>query len=402
MLRLLALLLFSSLLPLPASPSDSGFSSDYVAALLDDYHAPNGIEMVMPKLIEYTRDEGSDDWVALQHVGGAYQMMARRMYSSGIHVDKANLGLEEAASLFKKASVAYDAFMARLKDRDVKEYPQLSYATNPSLIYRSWGDALVKLGRVEEAAEVYEEAKKKGVFKSANCRPEKEMPAINPGYIFENPFPEFEAELASLLPKIGWEFLNDGEKGGVKDGKGGWKHESGGLLDASAGNRWLQLTFFANGAAVSSPSTCESYPTLCKFVSDHAGHLSNKGQVKISVMEPGTVVLPHAGPTMERLRMHCAVMVPDNSEKSFIRVGDQKVSWEEGKCFVFSEHCEHEVVIQEDAADFRVVLIVDLPNVFLSDWEDYKGAGGSWEREKWEHLQQANKGSEAVTAADEL
>ena len=98
MLRLLALLLFSSLLPLPASPSDSGFSSDYVAALLDDYHAPNGIEMVMPKLIEYTRDEGSDDWISLQHVAGAYQMMARRMYSGGIHIDKAKLGLEEGGA----------------------------------------------------------------------------------------------------------------------------------------------------------------------------------------------------------------------------------------------------------------------------------------------------------------
>ena len=310
-LILVLVLLFSSPLPSPASPSSSAnYSSEYVAALLADYHQPNGLQIVMPKLIEYIKEEGSDDWVAIQHVAGAYQMMARKMYSGGVNVEKAKQGLEETAKLFKSASIAYDAFMERLMDRKVEEYPQLSYATNPTLVYRSWGDALVKLGRAEEAAAVYEEAKEKGIFASAVCRPEKEMKAIHPGYIFENPYHELEAELEAMLPKIRWEFLNDGEKGGVQEGKGGWKRESGGLVDASSGTGWLQQTYFANGSQTSSPSSCEAYPTLSAFVKEHLGELSNKGQVKLSVMEPGTVVPPHAGPTMERLRMHCAVFVP--------------------------------------------------------------------------------------------
>jgi aspartyl/asparaginyl beta-hydroxylase (cupin superfamily) len=82
-------------------------------------------------------------------------------------------------------------------------------------------------------------------------------------------------------------------------------------------------------------------------------------------MEPGSVISPHAGPTMERLRMHCAVSIPPNSEESYMRVGDKRVTWEQGECFVFKEYCEHEVKISNEAAGQRSVLILDLPNPFL-------------------------------------
>ncbi len=61
-----------------------------------------------------------------------------------------------------------------------------------------------------------------------------------------------------------------------------------------------------------------------------------------SAVAPGTHITPHTGPTNKKLRCHLPLIVPPGG-LSRIRVGDDVVVFEEGKCFVFDDSFEHEV-----------------------------------------------------------
>ena len=77
------------------------------------------------------------------------------------------------------------------------------------------------------------------------------------------------------------------------------------------------------------------FPKLKKVFSElwletHPSLIVKSGQVKLSLMTNGTHVRPHAGPSNSRLRMHCALIVPNDYVKEtrsrglFLRVGNQK------------------------------------------------------------------------------
>lgn len=58
---------------------------------------------------------------------------------------------------------------------------------------------------------------------------------------------------------------------------------------------------------------CKKVPVTCRIVSDFPPASGcRRGQVKFSLMEPGTHVWPHCGPTNCRLRAHLGLVVPDN------------------------------------------------------------------------------------------
>jgi len=128
------------------------------------------------------------------------------------------------------------------------------------------------------------------------------------------------------------------------------------------------------------------------------------GNVFISVVEPGTVITPHCGPTNVRHRLHVGLDIPtaarqrrdgstkDNNpcDEPSLTVMDRQVRWETGRCFVFDDSLVHRVdypasLIQSShssvlaagastsAADSaplpRVVLIVDLWHAELTQAE---------------------------------
>ncbi len=79
------------------------------------------------------------------------------------------------------------------------------------------------------------------------------------------------------------------------------------------------------------------------------------GSTCLSWLEPATHLHPHCGKTNARLRLHMGLKVPSNT---FLRVADQTLTWEEGKCFIFDDSFEHEV--WNKSAETRVVLIMDI------------------------------------------
>jgi len=81
---------------------------------------------------------------------------------------------------------------------------------------------------------------------------------------------------------------------------------------------WRQFELFSRG--VKNPQ-CDRVPFTCRTIEvfqPAAG--CRRGQVKFSIMEPGSHVWPHCGPTNCRLRAHLGLIVPSNVS---IRVADK-------------------------------------------------------------------------------
>lgn len=89
-----------------------------------------------------------------------------------------------------------------------------------------------------------------------------------------------------------------------------------------------------------------------------------KGSVEFSILDEGTHIKPHCGPSNHKWRFHLGVIVPDNGSTS-IRVGDPLADaarrpWQEGKVLLFDDSYEHEVFHEGLGQGPRVVLIVDV------------------------------------------
>ena len=79
------------------------------------------------------------------------------------------------------------------------------------------------------------------------------------------------------------------------------------------------------------------------------------GHALFSVLDPGTHILPHCGPSNHRLRLHLGLVIP---QPCSIRVGGETRTWEEGKVLVLDDAFEHEV--HNDSGGQRIVLLVDV------------------------------------------
>ncbi|KAK3567445.1 hypothetical protein QTP86_020008 [Hemibagrus guttatus] len=163
---------------------------------------------------------------------------------------------------------------------------------------------------------------------------------------------------------------------GVRTLEQNWKtirDEALAVLDAKSGlflpedenlreiGDWGQFTLWQQGRKVG--SSCQSVPKTCALLERFKETTTCKrGQIKFSVMQPGTHVWPHTGPTNCRLRMHLGLVIPRKGCR--IRCTNQTREWEEGKVLIFDDSFEHEV--WQDADSYRLIFIVDVWHPELS------------------------------------
>lgn len=88
------------------------------------------------------------------------------------------------------------------------------------------------------------------------------------------------------------------------------------------------------------------------------------GAVFFSVLEPGTIIHPHCGPTNARLRCHLGLDTPPGC---WLEVAGQRRSWQAGKCLKFDDSFRHCVGNESDRR--RAILVVDLWHPELSEDE---------------------------------
>uniref|UniRef100_A0A3Q2WAE5 Un-named hu7910 n=1 Tax=Haplochromis burtoni TaxID=8153 RepID=A0A3Q2WAE5_HAPBU len=118
---------------------------------------------------------------------------------------------------------------------------------------------------------------------------------------------------------------------------------------------WGQYTLWQQGRKVG--NACQGVPKTCALLERFPEATGCKrGQIKFSVMQPGTHVWPHTGPTNCRLRMHLGLVIPKRGCK--IRCTNETREWEEGKVLIFDDSFEHEV--WQEADSYRLIFIVDV------------------------------------------
>uniref|UniRef100_A0A3B4UVR3 Aspartyl/asparaginy/proline hydroxylase domain-containing protein n=1 Tax=Seriola dumerili TaxID=41447 RepID=A0A3B4UVR3_SERDU len=88
----------------------------------------------------------------------------------------------------------------------------------------------------------------------------------------------------------------------------------------------------------------------------------NMCYMDFSVMQPGTHVWPHTGPTNCRLRMHLGLVIPKQGSET-----NKGSKWEEGKVLIFDDSFEHEV--WQDADSYRLIFIVDVWHPELTQYQ---------------------------------
>lgn len=131
-----------------------------------------------------------------------------------------------------------------------------------------------------------------------------------------------------------------------------FKQEEAGLQDSHS---WDIYSLVINGQLQA--VTCVYTPTTCQLLQKDVPEIFIKrGQVKFSILQKGTYIKPHVGPTNNRLRVHCSIVLlatddhqnnssSGTSTDAWIRVGPFFYTWKDNECFIFDESYEHEVGI---------------------------------------------------------
>lgn len=256
--------------------------------------------------------------------------------------------------------------------------------TNDGRFYFTLGDALTRLGRTADARTVYRQGTANGLFLS-----EFQRSLYNVKRLVSRPFwtkAQTTVERHFNVLELNWLQIRD-EGLSVLNEDGHFTDESENLRDSGD---WKQFDLFARGRKVQ--KHCDKTPFTCKIIDGFAAaRFCARGQVKFSVMHPGTHVWPHCGPTNCRIRAHLGLQVP---AKTFIRVASETRyamgdvasvkwffrrcpytnqlyryfrSWQEGKMLIFDDSFEHEV--WHNGTGVRLVLIVDIWHPDLTDDE---------------------------------
>ncbi|XP_029389125.1 aspartyl/asparaginyl beta-hydroxylase isoform X4 [Mus pahari] len=221
--------------------------------------------------------------------------------------------------------------------------------TDDGRFYFHLGDAMQRVGN-KEAYKWYELGHKRGHFASVwqrslyNVNGLKAQPWWTPretGY----------TELVKSLER-NWKLIRDEGLMVMDRAKGLFLPEDENLREKGD---WSQFTLWQQGRK--NENACKGAPKTCALLEKFSETTGcRRGQIKYSIMHPGTHVWPHTGPTNCRLRMHLGLVIPKEGCK--IRCANETRTWEEGKVLIFDDSFEHEV--WQDASSFRLIFIVDV------------------------------------------
>jgi beta-hydroxylase len=119
----------------------------------------------------------------------------------------------------------------------------------------------------------------------------------------------------------------------------------------SHGDHWKVFILF--GFGVPSERNCARCPETARLLRGVPGLQS----AWFSILAPRYHIPKHRGVTKSLLRVHLGLVVPRERDKCVMRVENELVRWEPGKCVVFDDFYHHEV--WNDTDEERVVLIFD-------------------------------------------
>lgn len=113
--------------------------------------------------------------------------------------------------------------------------------------------------------------------------------------------------------------------------------------------RWR--SFFLHAYGYRSSVACDACPRTAALVDA----IPNLETAFFSVLVPGAHLPPHRGVTKALITCHLPLKVPPG-DGCWIRVEEQRHTWQEGRAFLFDDTRLHEV--RNDTSEVRVVLLV--------------------------------------------
>ncbi|XP_048638971.1 aspartyl/asparaginyl beta-hydroxylase isoform X2 [Marmota marmota marmota] len=221
--------------------------------------------------------------------------------------------------------------------------------TDDGRFYFHLGDAMQRVGN-KEAYKWYELGHKRGHFASIWQRSLYNVNGLR-AQPWWTPRETGYTELVKTLER-NWKLIRDEGLAVMDKAKGLFLPEDENLREKGD---WSQFTLWQQGRK--NENACKGAPKTCTLLEKFPETTGcRRGQIKYSIMHPGTHVWPHTGPTNCRLRMHLGLVIPKEGCK--IRCANETKTWEEGKVLIFDDSFEHEV--WQDASSFRLIFIVDV------------------------------------------
>ncbi len=114
---------------------------------------------------------------------------------------------------------------------------------------------------------------------------------------------------------------------------------------------WRTLFLYGFGKRIE--GNCKQMPRTAEMIA----RVPRIHTAWVSILSPRYHIPPHKGVTKGILRAHMGMIIPEDRENCWIRVGDERRSWEPGRIFVIDDTYEHEV--RNDTDEERVVLLLD-------------------------------------------
>ncbi|XP_054089651.1 uncharacterized protein LOC105209240 isoform X2 [Zeugodacus cucurbitae] len=277
----------------------------------------------------------------------------------------AKLVLQEVLRRWPKdgfAQVHY-GFVLRQLDKDYKNaviylragIKSKAPGTQDGRFYFNLGDSLQRLGRQAEAVEVYKRGAALKLFPSVYQRSLYNEPDLR-----AQPYwTKVETTYAVYLNQLerNWRAIRD-EALSLLGRRGNYLDETESLRDTGD---WQQFELYSRGQR--RVQNCQKAPITCGLIEKFTAAAGcRRGQVKFSIMQPGTHVHAHCGPTNCRLRAHLGLVVPPGPR---LRVAEEERTWNEGEFLIFDDSFEHEV--WHNGTSLRLVLIIDVWHPDLSE-----------------------------------
>jgi len=117
------------------------------------------------------------------------------------------------------------------------------------------------------------------------------------------------------------------------------------------GSNWRTFILFGFGEKLE--KNCRQAPVTTRLLEA----VPDLQTAWFSILGPGYHIPAHRGVTKGILRAHLGLIIPKDTEKCRMRVGDTINVWRPGEIFVFDDTYEHEV--WNDTTDERVILLFD-------------------------------------------
>lgn len=133
----------------------------------------------------------------------------------------------------------------------------------------------------------------------------------------------------------------------------------GWLINNTPTGEWA--VYHLRNQGIVNKANCDKCPKTVKLLDTLVSTMTGNvfANASFSVVQPGTHITPHYGPTNIRLRCHMGLRIP-NSKSSYININGNRKHWREKECLIFDDSFLHEVHHEDEGDQPRAILLVDL------------------------------------------